>query len=662
MQDEAMRLEGLPIVYGLDQMHGTTYTSDGTIFPHQIGLAATFNSQLAHRMGEICAYETRACGVSWVFCPDMDIARKPSWPRHYETFGEDPYVATTMGLAYLNGLQGDDPSTIDQYHVGTCLKHFVGYGIPDNGIDRTPANIGYAELKEKHFMPFKALFADGATATMTNSSILNGQNGVANGMLLSGWLKDGIIWDGVILTDWGDIENLVQRDHIAATRKEAIKMAVNAGVDMMMVPSDLSYSNLLRQLVEEGEVSTERIDDAVRRILRMKMRMGLFDRCIFPLSDYPLLGSKQHADAALQTAVESMVLLKNDGKVLPIQRNKRILVCGPNANTMRSLNGGWTYSWQGNNTESFYLQFHTIADALRSEFGHYNVIYEPGVEYDNSADWDASREVDMSRLLSLAGECDYIVACVGENSYAETTGNINEIGLDTLQIKMVKKLSETGKPIILVLNEGRPRVVGEIVDCCKAVVDIMLPGNYGGDALALLLSGKENFSGRLPFTYPSHSNSFTTYDYKVCETRETMPGLYNYDANANAQWWFGEGMSYTSFAYSDLHVSKNHFVLGDTIDVSVVVENTGKVFGKETVMLFSSDEVASITPDNRRLRAFQKIMLQPGERKRVMMRLPANELAFVGEDLLWHLEKGDFKLQIGALTINITCDENQVFE
>lgn len=655
IQEAALKYSGIPMVYGLDQLHGTTYTAKGTLFPHQIGMVATFNPELAKRMGEISAYETRACGVRWLFSPSMDICRKPSWPRLYESMGEDPYAASVMGEAYLKGLQGDDPNNIDEYHVGTCLKHYFGYGVPDNGIDRTPANVNEQDLREKLFTPFLKAFQNGAIATMTNSSILNGMNGVANKKFLQQWLKDDLEWDGLIVTDWGDIENLYIRDHIAASQKDAIRMAINAGVDMMMVPSQLNYGETLKQLVEDGCVAQERIDDAVRRILRLKYRLNLFDNPYSNDNKYPLFGSAAHAAVAKQMAVESEILLKNEDNILPLQHGKKILLCGPNANTMRGLNGGWSYSWQGNNVEKFSEQYNTILEAMTNKFGSDNIIFEPGVAYEEHKEWTAEDASGIEKAVAQAKDVDYIIACVGENSYAETTGNISDLNLSSNQKLLVKRLQDTGKPVILILNEGRPRLIHDLVDGCKAIVNIMLPGNYGGDALADLLSGDENFSGRLPFTYPSHPNSFTTYDFKVCEARETMPGTYNYEAHTNTQWWFGEGMSYTTFEYSNLEISKSSFDAGDILEFSIMVKNTGNRKGKETVMLYSQDLSASIIPDNRRLRNFKKIELTPGESQTASFSINAKDLAFIGSDGKWHLEKGEYKITVGNQATVINC-------
>lgn len=659
IQQAALKHLGIPCMYGLDQVHGTTYTLGGTIFPQPIGMVATFNSVLAKRMGEICAYETRACGVPWVFVPDLDLGRHPAWSRQYEGMGEDGFLGATMGEAYLLGFQGDDPNHIDKYHVGSTLKHFVGYGVTGNGIDRNPGQVTDMDLREKHFAPFLRAIRAGALSVMTNSSILNGMNGVANKRLLTGWLKEELNWDGMIVTDWADIENLRKRDHIVSTQKEGIILAINAGVDMMMVPSEWGYGELLKGAVLEGAVPMARIDDAVSRVLRMKHRVGLFERPFVKPEDYPLFGCAEHVATAKQMAVESEVLLKNDGNVLPLKKGRKILVCGPNANTMRGLNGGWSYSWQGTNTERFTTDYKTIYQAVSDKFGAANVTYEPGVEYDQDGNCESELEPQIDKAVKAAANVDYILACVGENSYAETSGNIVNLHLSENQTELVRQLAATGKPVILILNQGRCRLIYDIEPLCQGVVDMMLPGNYGGEALAELLAGDENFSGHLPFTYPSLPQTFTTYDYKVCEVRETMAGIYNYEAKTNAQWWFGSGLSYTTFLYNNLKVSKTAFTADDVIEVSVDVTNTGNRIGKEVVMLYSSDLYASLVPDNKRLRAFSKIELKPNETKTVTLTIKGSDLAFVGSDGKWILEKGDFRITIGPEERIITAIETK---
>lgn len=651
---------GLPMIYGLDQVHGPTYIFGGTMFPQQIGLAATFNPELIKELGEMNAYETRAGGVRWIYGPSMDLAVKPSWPRVYESWGEDPYLTSVMATSYMQGVQGPDPDNIDSYHAVTCVKHYLGYGSPDNGLDRTTTTISEPDLREKHFEPFRKAVLAGALSVMTNSSIVNGEPGVCNRRFLTEWLKEGLDWDGVIVTDWGDVTDLYSLYNVAPDMKSAIAMAVNAGVDMLMVPSSLEFGPALKELVQKGVVKEGRIDDAVRRILRMKYRAGLFKED--NPADYPLFGSWEFSRKAYQAAVESEVLLKNEDNVLPLSDKARILVCGPNANTMRGLNGGWTYSWQGSKVEQYYKPYNTILKALQNRFGNKNVIYEPGVEYDSDGDWPDEKVPTISKAVAAAKNADCIIACVGENSYAETRGNILDLNLSQNQKKLVRELCKTGKPVILVINSGRPRLISDLVPSVKAIVNIMLPGNYGGDALAALLSGDQNFSGKMPMTYPAHANAFTTYSFKVLEDRSTTPGIYNYENHANVQWWFGDGLSYTSFTYSNLVADKSSFNPEDIVTFCVDVANTGKMEGKETVMLFSSDDIASgVLPDNRRLRAFKKITLVPGEKQTVTLSVPAKELAYVGTDGKWHLEEGGFTFMAGGQFLRINCSDSLVF-
>lgn len=662
IQDGSIQGIGIPNIYGLDQMHGTTYTAGGTLFPGNINMAATFNRDLVRKMGEIVAYETRACNVPWIYGPDIDLGRMQAWSRQYEGFGEDVYLTSEMGAAALRGMQGDAPNHIDRYHVAGCLKHYFGYGAPYNGLDRSPIRLSYEELREKQFAPFLRGFREGALSIMTNSANVNGVKGLLNREYLTEWLKEGLQWDGMVVTDWGDIDGAVNCDHVAPNVKEAIRMAINAGVDMMMVPSQFSYGQLLKELVQEGRVSQNRIDDAVRRILRLKYRLGLFDQPNTFSKDYPKFGSEEFAEYSRQAALESIVLLKNE-QMLPIQRGKKILVTGPNANSMRTLNGGWSYTWQGDGAdrEEFTGRYNTIYKALQHRFGRENVQLVEGVTYDKVL-WAKDDASHIDDAVKAARTADYIVVCIGENSYAETRGNIADLNLSPNQKQLVRELSKTGKPLVMVLNESRGRVISDIEPMAQAVVHTMLPGNYGGDALALLLAGDENFSGRLPYTYPAQTNAMVNYDYKASEVRETIPGVYDYNAKTYEQWWFGAGMSYTTYEYSNLHADKTDFDWTDELTITVDVKNTGRMAGKEVVMLYSSDLYASMMPDNRRLRGFEKISLQPGESKTVTFRLPARELSFVGQDGRWMLEEGDFRITCGDQTLMLNCTDTHVWE
>lgn len=663
IQEKSMKEIGIPCIYGVDEIHGTTYTLDGTLFPQGVNMGATFNRALVRRGAEISAYETKASCVPWTYAPVVDLGRDPRWPRMWENYGEDAYLNTVMGVEAVLGFQGSDPNHIGRYNVAACVKHYMGYGVPVSGKDRTPSAIPRSELREKHFAPYMAAIRAGALSVMVNSAVDNGMPFHANKELLTDWLKRDLNWDGLIVTDWADINNLCTRDHIAATKKEAIKIAINAGIDMSMVPYETSFCTYLKELVEEGEVPMSRIDDAVARVLRLKYRLGLFDNPYWDIAEYDKFGSPEHADGALCAAEESEVLLKNDGNLLPLKQGTKILLAGPNANSMRCLNGGWSYSWQGHRADEFAGAYNTIYEALCNKFGKDNITYEPGVTYApyKNDNWWEENPVEIEKAVAAAANADVIIACIGENSYCETPGNLNDLTLSANQRNLVKALAATGKPVILVLNEGRPRIINDIEPLAKAVVHVMLPGNYGGDALANLLAGDVNFSGKLPYTYPKYINSLATYDYKPCENVGQMAGNYNYDAVMDVQWPFGFGLSYTSYAYSNLNVDKSSFAPGDVITVSVDVTNTGSVEGKESVLLYSSDLVASSTPDIKRLRGFDKISLKPGETKTVTLKLAADDLAFVGYDGLWRLEKGDFVLACGGKTVTVTCTDTKVW-
>lgn len=664
IQEKSMKEIGIPCIYGVDQIHGTTYTLDGTLFPQGVNMGASFNRELVRRGAEISAYETKAGCIPWTYAPVVDLGRDPRWPRMWENYGEDCYVNAEMGVAAVKGFQGEDPNHIGEYRVAACMKHYMGYGVPVSGKDRTPSSISRSDLREKHFAPFLAAVKAGALSVMVNSGVDNGMPFHANRELLTEWLKEDLNWDGMIVTDWADINNLCTRDHIAATKKEAVKIAINAGIDMSMVPYEVSFCDYLKELVQEGEVPMSRIDDAVARVLRLKYRLGLFEHPYWDIRKYDKFGSAEFAAEALQAAEESEVLLKNEGGILPLRKGTKILLAGPNANSMRCLNGGWSYSWQGHRADEFAGAYHTIYEALCDKFGTQNIVYEPGVTYApyKNDNWWEENEPEIDKAVKAAAGVDVIVACIGENSYCETPGNMNDLTLSANQRNLVKALAGTGKPVVLILNQGRPRIINDIVPLAKAVVNVMLPGNYGGDALANLLSGDANFSAKMPFTYPKYVNMLPNYDYKSCENMGQMGGNYNYDAVMDVQWPFGYGLSYTTYAYSNLRVDRTEFVASDELVFSVDVTNTGKVEGKESVLLYSKDVVASSTPDNIRLRNFEKISLKPGETKTVTMKLKGSDLAFVGYDGKWRLEKGDFIIKCGDQQLDIRCQETKVWE
>lgn len=657
IQKISMKRIGIPCVFGLDQNHGSTYTQGGTLFPQNINVAATFNREIARRSAEATAYETRAVSVPWTYSPTVDLGRDARWPRIWENFGEDCYLSSEMGKAMVYGFQGEDPNNIDQYHIATSMKHFMGYGVPWTGKDRTPAYISPADLREKHFAPFLAGLQAGALTVMVNSASVNGMPMHANKDILTGWLKEETGWDGVLITDWADINNLYTREMVAKDKKDALRIAINAGIDMIMEPYSCDACGYLVELVKEGKIPMSRIDDACRRVLRMKYRLDLFKNPTQKLKNYPKFGGEEFAKLALEGATESMVLLKNEGNILPLQHGKKILLTGPNANQMRCLDGGWSYTWQGHRADEFAGKYNTIYEAFCNEYGKENVILNQGVTYNEKGKYWEENEPQIQGAVDAAKDADIIVACIGENSYTETPGNLTDLWLSENQRNLVKALAQTGKPVILVLNEGRPRLIADIEPLAQGIINILIPGNMGGDALANLVSGKSNFSGKMPYTYPKEINSLANYDFKKSEEVGTMEGAYDYNAKITQQWGFGYGLSYTTYKYSNLKVSQSDFRHGDIIKVSVDVKNTGKVAGKESVLLFSSDLIASMVPDGRRLRAFDKVELQPGETKTMIFELKADDLAFVGWNGKWRLEEGDFKLMIADQSADIHCTD-----
>lgn len=662
IQKLSMKYIGIPTIYGLDNNHGVTYVQGGIMFPQPINLAASFNTELAREMAGITAYESRAADCPWVYNPVTDLGRDPRWPRIWESFGEDPLVNARMSVAQIEGYQGPNPNKVGKYNVAACTKHYMGYGAPWSGKDRTPAYLSEQQIREKYFEPFRAQIMAGSLSIMVNSASINGEPVHASYKYLTQWLKKDLDWDGMIVTDWADINNLFQRERVAKDKKDAIRLAINAGIDMTMDPYNVDFCFLLKELVNEGKVSMDRIDDAVRRILRLKYRLNLFKEPNTGGKDYKEFGSAENAEKALRSAEQTEILLKNVNNLLPLAKGKKILVTGPNANTMRALNGGWTYTWQGSNADALYEPYNTIYEALSNKYGKENVTLKEGVTYNERGQYWEENEPDYASAVAAAADVDVIVACIGENSYTETPGNLDDLWLSANQRQLVKELAKTGKPIILVLNEGRPRLITDIEPLAGAIVNVLLPGNYGGDALANLMAGDANFSAKMPYTYPREINALSNYDYKVSEEVGTMEGAYNYDAKVSLLWPFGYGLSYTTYGYSNLRVDRDRFTADDTITVSVDVTNTGKVAGMEPVLLYSSDLVASLVPDNKRLRDFTKISLNPGETKTVTFKLPGNSMAFVGHDGKWILEEGAFELKVANLSVPVTCTATKVWD
>ena len=648
---------GLPTLYGIDAIHGATYTWASPLFPQEVNAAASFNRALVRHMAEMTAYEVRASNIAWTYSPTLDLGRKASWPRQWESFSEDAYLTAELAREMVLGYQGEDPNHIDRYHIASCPKHYMAYGMTNSGQDRTPAYVSIAELREKHFAPFKAAIEAGALSIMVNSASVNGIPTHADYELLTVWLKEGLNWDGMIVTDWADIVNLYTREKIATDYKDAIRLSINAGVDMSMIPYDVNFCPLLIELVNEGKVSMERIDDAVRRIIRMKIRLGLLDTPNTYLEDYPKFQGEEIREACYVAATESITLLKNNDNILPLKPETRILVAGPNADRMRPLCGGWSYSWQGDIVDKVLPEGTTFVDAIRA-IGGDNVSFVAGVEYATEGHFAGECNIDIEAAVRAAQDVDVVVLCIGENSYCETPGNITEMALSENQQQLAKALIATGKPVILVLNEGRGRIITSFVDDTAAVLHTYLPGTEGARALADILYGRVNPSGKLPYTYQKYSNAMTTYDHKVSESVGTMEGAYDYNAVVAVQWAFGYGLSYTEFEYSNLRVlDGKEFKAGDTIRIAVDVKNAGERSGKESVLLFINDDVASIVPDARRLRDFEKVEIAAGQSATIEFEVRAEELALAANDGKWHLEEGSFTIQCGNLTERILCTE-----
>jgi len=635
----------IPVIYGIDAMHGMNYVQGSTLFPAEIGMAATFNPELTYREAEITAYETRASYIPWDFSPVLDLGRNPLWPRIYETFGEDPYLAKTLGASVIKGYQGSDVS--NEYKVASCMKHYLGYSFPLDGKDRTPAWIPDRYMREYFLPSFRSAVNAGAMSVMVNSSEINGVPVHSSKYLLTDVLRGELGFKGVIVTDWQDIKYLHDRHHIAATQKDAVRIAINAGIDMSMVPSDYSFYTYLQQLVKEGTIPVSRIDESVRRILKMKYELGLFTTPVGNPNDYPKFGSAEFTAASLKSATESITLLKNNNNILPLKKDIKVLVAGPSANTMQALDGGWSYTWQGNFSDKYAADKNTILKAIQQKIGKDNVSYEQGTSFDSLMNVDAA--------VKAAKKADVIVLCLGEPSYAENPGNIDDLNLPSAQIQLANELAKTGKPIILVMAEGRPRIITEADSKSAATIMAYLSGNEGGNALANILFGDANPSGRLPFTYPRYANALVNYYRKNIENGNGD------DAHGyNPLYEFGYGLSYTSFAYSNLHISQPTLKAGQTLTVTVDVKNTGAREGKESVLLYTREEYASITPDTKRLRAFQKPDLQPGETRTLTFKLTPQDIAFINDESKAVTEAGEFKVEIGNLVQSFNYVTNDI--
>tara|TARA_B100002052_G_scaffold86036_2_gene79046 strand:- start:148 stop:2439 length:2292 start_codon:yes stop_codon:yes gene_type:complete len=644
----------IPVIYGIDAIHGTTYTDGATMFPQQITTAASWNPENAYNMALVCAYETRASGIPWNFSPVLDLGIDPRFSRQFESFGEDPLLVERFGVEMIKGYQGLDNDISNKFNVAACMKHFVGYHATISGKDRTPAYIPDNVLSEYHIEPFKKAIEAGAKTIMINSGLINGVPVHADYNIMINVLRNKLGFEGVILTDWEDIRKLHDRDKVAKNQKEAIKIAINAGIDMSMVPYEYEHfvKNLI-SLVEEGEVSMGRIDDAVKRILKLKFELDLFENPVTNYNDYEDFGSKKHHQLAYKAASESITLLKNNEDILPITGNPKILVVGPNGNNMRTLNGAWSYSWQGDLVDRFAGDYNTIFESVRDTYGRNNVKYVSGVSYNKNGNYYDMIEENIVEAVKEGRKSDYIILCLGENTYTEKPGDLNDLNIHHLQRKLAIELSKTGKPIILILNLGRPRLISDIEPLMNAVVNVYLPGNFGADALADILSGKVNPSGKLPYTYPLYPNSLLPYYYKPSEVQNNAQGAYNYVGEVNNLYDFGFGLSYSDFEYSNFLITRDTLSSSDTLNVEVFVKNDSDIDGYETIQLYSSDLYASITPDIKRLRDFKKILIKSGETKRILFNVPVSELSFYNKDNMEVLEEGRFKISIKDLSKEI---------
>lgn len=634
----------IPVLYGIDAIHGSSYTAGATLFPQQIGIAATFNTAIAKKEAEISAYETRASSIPWVFSPDLDLPRNPAWSRMWESFGEDAYLSSQMGTSFVEGFQGNDVGS--KYNVASCMKHFIGYGSTTTGKDRTPSIIPERILRQYDLTIYQAAIKAGAKSVMISSGEINGTPVHASKYLITDVLKNELGFKGVVVTDWQDIIYLHTRHKVAETNRDAVRIAVNAGIDMSMVPQDYSFYTDLLDLVSKGEVPMSRIDDAVSRILKMKFELNLFQNTVANLKDYPKFGSKEFIDAAYNAAAESITLLKNNNAVLPLNKSDKILVTGPTANSMKNLDGGWSYNWQGENSDTYAADKFTILEALQNKVGKENILYTKG------ADLAIENDEELQKAVDMAKEASKIVLCLGEKNYTETPGDISDLYLSASQIKLALALAKLNKPIVLVLNEGRPRLISNFEDKMNAVLQCYLPGNEGARALVDILYGDVNPSGRLPYNYPRYPNSLEKYNRKYTESLsdDEQNNDAKYEKSYSPQFEFGTGLSYTTFSYSNLKFDKSEISNTDTLTVTVDLKNTGSRSGKESVLLYLSDNYASITPEVKVLKRLEKITLEPNESKTITFVLNQKDLQFVNNDLKWISEKGTFKVQISNLT------------
>jgi beta-glucosidase len=625
----------IPVLYGIDSIHGANYIQRATLFPQPLGMAATWNPEIALRAAQVTADETRAAGIPWNFSPVLDVGRQPLWPRVWETYGEDPHLATVMGVAVVRGYEGDNVA--DSHHVASSLKHYVGYSNPVSGRDRTPALIPENILRDIYLPTFKAAVEAGAKTVMVNSGEVNGVPGHTNHYLLTDLLRNELKFDGIVVSDWEDIKKLVTVHHVAATEKEATRRSIMAGIDMSMVPRDYSFPDLLMELVKEGAVPMSRIDEAVRRVLKVKYELGLFDTDSLDPQSAGRIGTPQNLQVSLNAARESVILLQNKGVLLPLKSGTRILLTGPTADTMVSMNNGWSYTWQGDKTNGFAGSFPTLRKALEKRAGTQNFTYSPGVDFE--------KEISIPDATRAAASADVVVLALGEASYTETPGNIPDLTISEPQIQLARAMIATGKPVVVVLLEGRPRIINSFADSAPAILMAFNPGNTGGQAISEVLFGDVNPSGHLPITYPRSPNALLTYDHKAFEDDDQAFGLTAFKPQFN----FGYGLSYTSFAYSDLTAGPATVSADGPINVSVKVTNSGTRSGKEVVQVYLRELVATLTPPGKRLVRFAKVDLQPGASQTLTFTLNRDDLSYTGTDNKPVVEPGDFKVFVGNL-------------
>ncbi|PUZ25648.1 beta-glucosidase [Chitinophaga parva] len=641
IQDAAAKTRlKIPVIFGLDGIHGQTYTLDATLFPQNIGMAATRDSALAHAITKVAAAELRASGVRWNFAPVLDCGRQPLWSRFPETYGEDVFIGKTMGSTVIHAYEEDglrNPTA-----VASCMKHFIGYAAARTGKDRTPIYLPEIELREYYLPQFRAAVKAGASTVMINSGEINGTPVHASKYLLTQVLRKELGFEGVVVTDWEDIIRLHTRHNVAPTPRAAVAMAINAGIDMSMVPMDYSFPDLLKEAVQKGEVPMSRIDDAVRRILTLKYKLGLFENAYPEAAARANFGKPEYQDLALQAAHEAMTLLKNQDNVLPLKKDTKVLVAGPGAQSISALNGCWSYTWQGKEEQWYPANSKTILQAITDKVGAGNVITTTVKGYDSDANYDTTA------LKNAAANAAVIVLCLGENAYAESPGNIQDLVLAPNQVALANAAAATGKPVVLVLSEGRPRFITSFEPKMKGILQAYWSGRKSAEAIADVLFGDYNPDGILPYSYPRSMGEMVLYDRKPTEE---IREIFNSDMTMDGYkplFPFGFGLSYTTFSYSPVTLSSTTLKGNDKLRISVTVTNNGSRDGKHTVELYSRDLYASITPNMQRLRGFQKIDLKAGESRTVTFILDKNDLAFVNADLKTVTEPGDFEVMIGG--------------